>query len=47
MFSNYPMKELVPLLGVMEKISKAHSKPMTAGKFRATIVQLHQRDLVS
>lgn len=30
-FSNYPMKELVPLLSAMEKIAKAHDKPMTAG----------------
>ncbi|GJJ73670.1 hypothetical protein EMPS_06028 [Entomortierella parvispora] len=29
-FSNYPMKELTPLLAVMEKISKEHDKPMTA-----------------
>ncbi|KAF9413060.1 hypothetical protein BGZ94_000851 [Podila epigama] len=29
-FSNYPMEELVPLLTVMEKIAKAHDKPMTA-----------------
>lgn len=32
-FSNYPMNELVPLLTVMEKISKVHDKPMTAGTF--------------
>ncbi|KAG0052777.1 hypothetical protein BGZ83_002131 [Gryganskiella cystojenkinii] len=29
-FSNYPMEELAPLLAVMERISKEHSKPMTA-----------------
>ncbi|KAI8361538.1 NADP-dependent oxidoreductase domain-containing protein [Mortierella sp. GBAus27b] len=36
-FANYPMTELVPLLGVMEKISKAHSKPMTAVAINWTI----------
>ncbi|KAF9364923.1 hypothetical protein BGX34_012095 [Mortierella sp. NVP85] len=36
-FSNYPMKELVPLLGVMEKIAKAHDKPMTAVAINWTI----------
>lgn len=35
-FSNYPMKELVPLLAAIEKISKAHDKPMTAGMFMNT-----------
>ncbi|KAG0001696.1 hypothetical protein BGZ80_006665 [Entomortierella chlamydospora] len=36
-FSNYPMKELVPLLTVMEKIAKKHDKPMTAVALNYTI----------
>ncbi|KAG0365949.1 hypothetical protein BGZ54_005997 [Gamsiella multidivaricata] len=36
-FSNYPMTELVPLLSVMEKIAKAHDKPMTAVALNYTI----------
>ncbi|KAF8941497.1 hypothetical protein BGZ58_007864 [Dissophora ornata] len=36
-FSNYPMKELAPLLAVMERIAKEHDVPMSAVALNYTI----------
>ncbi|KAF9986608.1 hypothetical protein BGZ75_001598 [Mortierella antarctica] len=36
-FSNYPMQELVPLLGIMERIAKEHNVPMSAVALNYTI----------